>query len=468
MIKIIKKWRAILLILIALSPAAAMAILPLIYGVGLVLGGSPEIISALTIATVAVGAAIGWMTFGAQTSKPPSDAPLRIQLTPREKAPVPTGWSADPVAANVQPKPPGTAQSKVVWSDVTFPGRTSPDADALASDACKRSSPTSGAVFNSVNFNGDRIYECKVGTVTVTTVAINKTRICPAGYGPSFDANGVCYVSNATLVQKPEDGKCDVGRAAGGLFSTDPRDVDCKNSPGLYQGADGMEYREPSGEKRIRVYKDADGTTVVSSESITGGNLTHEYMILTPVTVTTQNGSYDEYRVSRTGSGAGASTLDSDLKANTGAPGAGAGVGTVAAPGTGSGSGGTAPGTPGTGSTCGGQGQPACGSGSAVCGAPPLPACKIDFGGTESGPGDPGAKTVGEIDGVLALPSLSPFKTFTMPGHASACPTTTINAFSRSFVMDAHCSLLDAHTATLRAAMVAVFGIAALFVLLKA
>lgn len=102
-----------------------------------------------------------------------------------------------------------------------------------------------------------------------------------------------------------------------------------------------------------------------------------------------------------------------------------------------------------------------------TCGLPGKPPCAIDWGGQAPPPGDPVARSDQELRGAVTNPWLS-FAGWSVPTHLAQCPTASFEALSRTFVLDAHCALLDAHTSALRAAMIAVFGIASLFVVMRA
>ena len=468
MIKVNRPILSVLFFVFVLAPGAAYALIPLLYGLGLVLGGSPEFVTALGIAGIAHAAIIGWVTFGANNATPTQTAPLRVQINPTEKASVPPGWSASG-AGVVQPNPPGTTSPIYLWSYAG--GLTGSDPAAVALDTCQNVSGSGSVAVFQVDVNSSsKRYGClKTGQVVpLSTIIVSKIITCPNGYSSN---STTCVLSAPALAEKPDDDKCDVLRDVTGKLAPDSRDPDCRKDPGLYTGPDGMQYNSPDGKNRARVFKDAAGFTVVTNEVVSSSGARYEFVTLKPVTTGSGVNAVTTYQVDDVGSGSGTVPLSSATAAATGAPGAGGGV-------TGTGSSGTGTGTgtsgSGLGSTCGGPGQPLCatGGGNPVCGAPPLPPCEIDFGSATTAPSDPGSRSAGEIATALDLPSVNAFKAASYNPGVGTCPKATFNinykSWQKAYTFDSHCGILDGIGAQLRALLISVGVIVSVFVILRA
>lgn len=59
-------------------------------------------------------------------------------------------------------------------------------------------------------------------------------------------------------------------------------------------------------------------------------------------------------------------------------------------------------------------------------------------------------------------------KTWSLPGHTSACPTGSFVWNSVTYTMDVHCQLFNDHMSTIQAAMAVVWSILALFIVMRA
>lgn len=447
------------------APIIAAAIIPLLVGASYYFAADAAIVNALGAATILVGSALAWVSFGHTVGQPVTlaNAPLRVQLNYESPPPAPANWRYEanfliPPDVSVKPSAFGWGWSSNVSSAMAEKfvyGRSTAEEAALS--LCKAYPASSSSVsVQQVGVEELRNYPVE-GTPTrnyrclnssggvIGAVSVVQSEGCEFGY----EWNSVsCYIKFPDYVQKPLDGKCDIYFA--GSFEKDAIDPDCKSMTEATVTPSRVEVHDQfNAVAGGRVMKTPDGrlTVVDEKRNTATGQINYEYYVVETGT---------------NGGGAATATVVEKGAGNGRGPGYDS-----AAPGSGTGTG-TGTGTGGTG-TCGGSGQAACATGgAAVCGAAPLPPCKVDFGGTSTAPGDPGSKTVGEIDAVLALPSLAAFKSFTLPGHVSECPKPTFAAFNKTFTVDAHCTLLDAHTATLRAAMIAVFGLAALFTVLKA
>lgn len=90
---------------------------------------------------------------------------------------------------------------------------------------------------------------------------------------------------------------------------------------------------------------------------------------------------------------------------------------------------------------------------------------------TVAAPGDPVAKTGDDIKGAGLNKGSGVFSGllgWSLPGHASVCPTSSFDWQGRTFTFDAHCQLASDHFGALRAVMTAVYAMSALFVVLRA
>ena len=448
------RFRSVALIFVLLVPASVQALIPLLVGASYYFAADALFVNILGAATVVVGATLGWVTFGNPTGQPISNAPIRVQLNPLSPQPAPVGWTAATLAesagGSTAPHPPLTKSATMAWAyrgggspsiGSLFPagGFTSSELAAVA--ACNLdlggSAPVFLDQFADASYQGTLSvrYTCVgIGGAQGSTIKVGEQPMCEAGY--SY-LSTVCNVYDEALVNKPVDGKCDIV-----AMVKDAKDPDCINATNVTADGTRVEVADTGNAfAGGRVIANNDGTVTIVSETrdVSTGTVTYEYVVA---------GDFD---------GNGNQPVQSK------GAGVGRGPGYTGATGNGNGNG-----TGGTG-TCGGAGQPACSTGGgAVCGKAPLPPCEIDFGGQSTQPGDPQAQTAAEIHGLLQLPGLATFKTFTLPGHISECPKPTFTAFEVVHTFDAHCALLDAQTAVLRAAMSLVFGISAIFIVLRA
>lgn len=229
-----KKWFARLLLVVALCPVVAQAVVFVPLGLGLALVGTTVVGLAipLTISTAIVGAVV---TFVAMSSPDPTastvkeDAPLLVQINPADPLPTPTGWIA-PVSPAVEPRAPNTA-TYVPPAGVT--ATTGQPWDCGTYTAQGRS--LGGSTYSL----GASMYKCLANPSAADDAAAgegwsvggtwNGWRAwskaipqCATGYTYS---GGVC-VSTAGAVGKPSDGKCTIKRT-GNSFAIDPNDPDC-------------------------------------------------------------------------------------------------------------------------------------------------------------------------------------------------------------------------------------------------
>lgn len=492
--KTIKRLLSLSIVVLAFLPGTSFALLPFIYGIGIALGGTEVFVNALFASAAVIGSVIVLVTFGLPptASTPPFSAPLTVVLDQKYKLPAPSGWTLSNTRS-MQPVPPANALARERW----FPY------DVNQFQVLQQAAATSGGFLTQENaalqacassFNRvfllstqspaghpDKIegkvkktFQC-VGLLdgSLTEVNIYGTGACPDGYGTEV-ATVIPGVTNCgmgvpftttpdpTIIKKPDDSKCTVIDSPTG-WKKDPLDTDCVYAsvliqPNSIEVIDSGEANAGSRLLRGLAGQAAGEVAIVQDYRAPDGSLSHEQVNTRQTQVPCPDGDnstpcYTSTIVSKTaGSGRGAGGDNATF-----APGGGAGGGGS----TGGGSGGTG--------TCGGPNQPACSTGgSAVCGAAPLPPCQIDLGGQATVPGDPDAVSSSDITSLLQLPSLDAFKTFAIPSHVSVCPTSSFTAFDKTYTFDAHCALLDAHTAALRGVMSLVFSISAIFITLRA
>lgn len=90
------------------------------------------------------------------------------------------------------------------------------------------------------------------------------------------------------------------------------------------------------------------------------------------------------------------------------------------------------------------------------------------FTGSSPEPSNPAEKNASDFTPVFQNPEMNTLKGWSMPAHSSECPKASFSVWNQDFTVDAHCSLLDQHKATIAASMAAVWLVMALFVALSA
>jgi hypothetical protein len=438
-----KKWCAVTVLACGLLiPIVASAIIPLLVGATYYFAADAAMVNALIFSSILVGSVIAFVGMDVSPGAPIANSSLNVQIKYNAPAPAPTGWTqatqAEADAGFPNPVPPTNSPTQSGWyhmkggsvaaiASIAVPpasgvGLPNPAMDAI----CAVQSPgsTHGTNNEFPNNTGRLIkFVCQNAGVTISEPI---------------------YIYSAG-VKKPLDGKCNVVQ-----FMKDMLDPDCLDVEDRVIADGGrVSVRDVGGKVAgLRVFYDNQSQlNIVSEDRSATGLLTYESVVIGE-----DPGDGTAPVIGKgSGQGRGPGFMDGVDAPAAGPPGGGGA------------------GTPASGGTCGGANQPACpGAGGAVCGAAPLPPCQVDLGGQGTAPGDPLAVTPSEIAQVLQMPILSEFKTFNLPGHASECPRPTFTAFDRMYTFDAHCALLDAHTAALRAAMLLVFGISAIFIVLRA
>jgi hypothetical protein len=103
-----------------------------------------------------------------------------------------------------------------------------------------------------------------------------------------------------------------------------------------------------------------------------------------------------------------------------------------------------------------------------VPGSAPTPVT-VDFGADPHTPA-PVLEVTPTASSILSpLFALMPdLKNFTVPAHASTCPTGTFSAMGSTYVISSHCDLIEANRSVIEAAMLLVFTISAVVIVLRA
>ena len=90
------------------------------------------------------------------------------------------------------------------------------------------------------------------------------------------------------------------------------------------------------------------------------------------------------------------------------------------------------------------------------------------FTGSSPEPSNPDVKSASDFTPVFNNTDMNKLKGWSMPAHYSECPKASFSVWNQDFTVDAHCSLLDQHKATISASMAAAWLVMALFIALSA
>lgn len=294
----------------------------------------------------------------------PAGPLARVPVDPATELPTPPGWSgpnSPPATASMQSNffsQSGTHHPPQCPS-YTFPTKaeignavtTCHQAVIAGVSSCPGSSNVYWHYVGDLAGNGIQYEQRNIctgassGTLDRTLSTVNA---CPAGY---TNSGGVCNLTDANQVAKPNDSKCGIQRV-GNTFSFDPRDNDCTGTVAQAAGlsASGSQVQASSTRQNLKVTANTDGSVDVE------------------VATLNTNGNTDAQRWRVAGSGSITGRLAETY----------AGTGSLV---------GTGSGTPQTSSTLNVE----------VCGLPGKPACKIDETGTPTGSGTYTSAT-GELD----------------------------------------------------------------------
>lgn len=250
-----KKFAAGLLCLALGSYAVqAAAVFPLLLGLFLTAGGTPELAGALLLSGAAIGAVVAFVNFGGE-GHTSGTAPIHVQLDPNVPLPTPSGWSGPDA-------PPSSADATTNYQ-VTFSGYGTTGSFSSSETACLSAKASwEGAV----GANASLVSSTGVCRWTNPDVnggtpfnfgGISSSTACPAGYALS---GGVCNLDEADEVQKPSDDAIGIKRV-GNTLVCDPQDPDCASLPeNVELGSNYVTVHNPDGTSATYTVN-SDGTS---------------------------------------------------------------------------------------------------------------------------------------------------------------------------------------------------------------
>lgn len=258
--------------------APARAVLPLIAaGVSLVSEGGlvANGLAALTVGTVAGMIYLAQNGTGVGTT---SGSIMDIPLGVGRDRPLdtPAGYTP-PANNNAQPTPPGTVPGTpvLVWAT----GNTSNQPSQVA--ACTAEAAYQGKVFHSVDAGGFCMYmHASAGLLSYAySYSSSGGYSCLAGYTVS---GSNCLLSNAALVMKPADGRCQILASVSG-YSVDPQDPECGQlaSKGINVLPGEITFGKPGELTNGKITRNGDGSRTATYSKVNSDNKT--------TTITTYN-----------------------------------------------------------------------------------------------------------------------------------------------------------------------------------
>lgn len=259
-----------LILFFALSTvtAPARAILPVIAaGVSFVAEGGAVAngMAALTVGTVAGMIYLSQNGTGAgSTAGSIMDIPLGVgRDRPLE---TPTDYTA-PVNNNAQPAPPSSVPPINVFRN-SYAATTYSSRDGAAAAACSQA----GKTFDHYGTpSGDQWPVFCTGSGNQYGAAWT-VQGCSAGYTVSGSS---CALSDAALVLKPADGRCQVLASVSG-FAVDPQDPECGQlaSKGINVSPTEIVYGKPGELTNGKIVRNADGSRTVTYSKVNSDNKT--------------------------------------------------------------------------------------------------------------------------------------------------------------------------------------------------
>lgn len=256
--------------------APARAVLPVIAaGVSLVTEGG-LVANGLTALTVGTVAGMIYLAQNGTGSGSTSGSIMEIPLGVGRDRPLdtPSGYTP-PINNNAQPTPPGTSAPIKLGYKVNG----ADPVNASAAGAC---------LYATTYYDGARQYTTMVGGYynwMCTHAGVDQNVIagvqlgCSAGYTLSGNS---CVLSNAALVQKPADGRCQILASVSG-FSVDPQDPECGElaSKGINVAPGEITFGKPGELTNGKVTRNGDGSRTATYSKVNSDNKT--------TTITTYN-----------------------------------------------------------------------------------------------------------------------------------------------------------------------------------
>jgi len=394
---------------------------------------------------------------------------LQVQINPNNPVPTPAGWTEN----GDNPIPPQNSNSVTKSGYRSFGYVADPVLHSSILEACTVQ----------INFQHPGQPVCNIGNncgrftsgycdTGIAYAQLNTVVDCNAGY----NLNGTnCILSNAAMVTKPADGKCQMLRDTTlNTFKVDANDPDCKTV--IQLDANGQRINIDAADvqatdKSITVTRD-DGTKTTYKLLNNGGGQI-------------QTVSYDaasnttRYSTTQLSPPAPDGAVTVDGLSSSRVPGGGTLAGSSPAGSAGGGNGGL---------TTGGANGSGTGAGATDGTGTGWP----DDYARSGESGDAAGKVVDKLDGIAGLltapvtstsdpvnseempffgTTFSGLTSWQLPAHASQCPTPSMDLgtkFGGVYVMNSHCALMADHGAKLRLAMIAAWSILSLFVVLRA
>lgn len=272
----------------------ARAIIPLIFGIGLVTGietgGATALVASVAVHIAAAGL-IFWNASNNSTAPPTTTPVISVQLNDAP-LPAPSGWTTSTDPANPNPTPPTTVPaitsgppSSSYFINIGPPGNawscnmapvvlTGSSMADLASQAQTYLYPCG---FHAYVCGGDEVsktFNCSQTmsnefNVGGTASLVASPSSCPVGTHPNSVDKSICIVDTPSVVPLPADGKCQIMKV-GGTFQTNSIDPDCNDSTKFdpsYISYDKstLTVTSTDGLNQTKAKANSDGTTTVTT-----------------------------------------------------------------------------------------------------------------------------------------------------------------------------------------------------------
>lgn len=425
----------------ALLPAREVrAAIPLIAAAGVFLKtplGKSFITSAAIHAAVL---GIELHDWASGTSVPPDDTTkrLEVKINPKDPMKTPTGWTA-PSGGNVEPSPPssaGSATALTQWRlSTSWPWSNSKQEAGdywCATSSVQTSIP--GAVYSLANSWCYKPSDPSIHTGVSGGWYTQTIYTCPSGY---TNTSGTCTLSDATLVQKPADGKTEIKRVANVLY-VDARDTADGLPPGTTVTSDTVEFTDSYGDKwTYKINADGTSTSTQSKPRTDGSGKTD----VQTTGYSAPNGTTGAVEVT----GASSQVFEGTGSLQSATPVSSTNVNFPSD------------------YSRAGEASTAAKSITDALG-PKLD--KITETGTD--PADPLQADNSVFNNAFFNGTFTNLTGWQLPSHTSTCPTSSFVFNGSSFTVNSHCQLIADHFTALQAVMVVVWTVLALFIVLGA